>query len=200
MTSQPVGGVAVSATFSIVAVPVFVRMNCCWVGLPAPPWADRRPPGPVSVIEYEPVKSTAKSPGIVCWPALTSTWTAYWPAAASSGGSAVTLMLVVPPASTTVEAACWEPAISAVTSQSGWSVTLAVAETVTSCAVSLWSVNANGNVSFDEPVSVGLSVVIVMSPVAAASTRTEIGRTSSRRRPRRSRGSPASTRPRRPGR
>ena len=119
VTFQPLGGVAVSVTFSIAAVPVFVRMNCCWVALPAPPWAERRPPGVVSVNEYEPVSSTPSWVSTVWLPAVVATRITYWPAGASSGGSAVTLMLVVPPASTTVDAACSDPAISAVTVQSG---------------------------------------------------------------------------------
>ena len=60
-------------------------------------------------------------------------------------------MLAVLPAVTTVEAAWVSPAISVFTSQSGWSVTAAFAVTVTSCAVSLWSVSANGNEPLDGP-------------------------------------------------
>jgi hypothetical protein len=89
-------------------------------------------------------------------------------------------MLAVLPAVTTVEAAWDSPAISVFTSQSGLFGAEPVAVTVTSWAVSLWSVSANGNVALDGPVRTGVLVVTEMSPAALAFTRIEIGRESLR--------------------
>src|SRR5215203_362539 len=61
VTSQPLGGVAVTATPVSGAVPVLVTSKEMAVGPPAEPLAERRSSGVDRVIEYEPVISTASS-------------------------------------------------------------------------------------------------------------------------------------------
>src|SRR5687768_5962907 len=73
VTSQFVGGVAVSATAVSGAVPVFVISNAWVVADPADPLADSTSFGVASSIEYDPVTSMPSSAGMVRSPARAST-------------------------------------------------------------------------------------------------------------------------------
>ena len=77
---------------------------------------------------------------------------------------------------------------------------VAVADTVRSCAVSFLNCRSKVNVASDAPVRVGVVVVRVMSPAAAALTRIAIGSTSCAPRHARSRAASTCRRRRRPGR